>query len=115
MRKKFLPVYFLKMAQKLKQGTPRKKIAAEMAQKHGIPKETGNTYLSRVFPKKQAVSPADIERLLWKKRRTIRSSFDRKEAALKSAATLTPKQRRDRAKRGLEAIAALTPKQRRPV
>ncbi|MEW6295351.1 MAG: hypothetical protein AB1467_03600 [Candidatus Diapherotrites archaeon] len=112
-RKRFLPVYFLRMAEGLKQGTPRQQIVTEISEKYGIPRSTVSVYLSQVFPKKEAVTPARIKALLWEKRRAVLSSYDRSERALKREASLTPEQRRERALKGLKAIASLTPEQRR--
>ena len=45
-RKKFLPVYFLKMADRLKKGISRDQIIREMSKKHGFSSSTIKTYLS---------------------------------------------------------------------
>ena len=110
--KKFLPVYYLKMASELKKGTPRKTIIEEMAARHGIPKDTAKKYLEKTFPKQQIQSSQDIDRLLWKKRTTIPTPEQRRQIALKRAAKLTPEQRRQIA---LKIAAAKTPEQRRQI
>ncbi len=76
MRKRFHPVYFLKMASELKKGKPREEIIREMSQKHGHPEGTVKTHLSRYFPPKEIRTNADIDRLLWEKRTKIPSKAD---------------------------------------
>lgn len=114
--KRFLPVYFLKMAHELKKETPRKQIIAEMAQKYGIPAETVKFYLTKVFPKRVAISPEAINDLLWKKRATLLSPSEWRQMAFKREASFSPEQRRDRSwhiSTGVKAAAASKPPEER--
>lgn len=93
MRKRFLPVYYLKMAVELRKGTSRQQIIRELSQKHGVLKRTARKHLNEAFPSGKIQTAGDIERLLWERRRQIRTSlWDKRKAHVKGAKKLSPEQ-----------------------
>ncbi len=70
----FLPVYYLKMADGLKQGIPRSAIVTEMASRYGMSKPAIRRALASGFPPSRISAPADVCRLLWVKRGTLVTS-----------------------------------------